>query len=210
MSADKSQTYYEFLARTDHPVFRRDFSTTTDIHSPLNSIYNRVLANQLVKLKATLDELALNSYPATVTAMTIDDWENEYFGFTKPSQALATRVLELQIKVNKRFKMNLGDVLALSQAIVGLQPVVTRNVSRSGFVLGSAVLGLSTTLSTETSLTSKGLYLVYFPKSVDSRLLAKLDEQLTIIQKAGSRHVIKAPVPRWVLGKVALGIDTVL
>ena len=157
-----------------------------------------------------MDELALNAYPATVTAMTIDDWENEYFGFTKPSLALAARVLELQIKVNKRFKMNLGDVLALSQAIVGLQPVVTRNVSRGGWVLGTGYLGLSTTLSINSNISSNGLYLVFFPKSVDSRLLAKLDEQLTIIQKAGSRHVIKAPVPRWVLGKVALGIDTTL
>jgi hypothetical protein len=208
--SDKTQAYYEFLARTDHPVFRRDFSQSTSVTSPLNSIYNRIFADQLAKLKAVIDELSLNLYPSTVTALTIDDWENQFFGFTKPSSPLSLRVAELVLKVNKRFKMNIGDVLDLSQAIVGMKPIVTRNVARRGWVLGTGVLGISTTLDEKSNGFSAGLYLVYFPRPVDSRLLKKLDEQLTIIEKAGSRHVIKAPIPRWILGRSALGIDTTL
>lgn len=204
----KEQVYYEFLTRTDHPVFLKDYSATTDIHSPLNSILNRIIAKQFVILRAVIDEIRLNTFPATVTALTIDDWEFEYFGFTKPGLTLSQRITELLIKVNKRFHLNVQDVIDLSLSIVGIKPVVTRNVSRDGWQLGRGALGVSTTFGGDANVI--GLYLVYFPKPADSGLLAKLDERLTKIEKAGSIHRIKAPIPRWTLGRSALGRDTTL
>ena len=206
----KEQRYFEVLVRTDHPVFQKDFSETQDIHSPVNSIYNRIMARQIARIRALIEELRLNLYPDTVTALTIDDWEYEYFGFTKPALSLEQRKTELLIKFNRRFTMSLADVISLSQSIVGLTPIVTRNVSRRGWVLGQGVLGLSTTLGSPSSVNSRGLYLVYFPKPVDSGLLAQLDSRLTIIEKAGSRHKVKAPIQHWVLGRSALGINTTL
>jgi hypothetical protein len=202
------QIYYEALARTDHPVFARDFSQSTTIDSPLNSIFNRITAKALVRLRAVLDEMALNIFPATVTSLTIDDWELEYFGFTKPSLDLSVRVSELLIKYNRRFSMSVPDVLQLSKAIVGQTPYVTRNVQREGWVLGRAPLGIGTTFGGDGNV--QGLYLVYFPRPTDSGLLQKLDDRLTSIEKAGSRHRIKAPIQHWVLGRTALGINTTL
>lgn len=207
MSGTLEQIYFEGLVRCDHPVFARDFSPVQDISSPLNSIFNRIFALQLVKIRAVLDEIQLNSYPTTVTALTIDDWELEYFGFTKPSIPLAQRVSELLIKYNRRFSMAVPDVLQLSKSIVGQTPYVTRNVNYSGWVLGSGPLGTGTTLSGNT-LGGQALYLVYFPNPVDSTLLTKLDNRLTSIEKAGSRHKVKAPIQHWILGRTALGIDT--
>lgn len=204
----KSQTYYEFLTRCDHPVFLRDFSLTSDIHSPLNSILNRVMALSLLRFKILLDEIRLNLYPASVTPLTIDDWEFEYFGFTKPSVDFSQRVSELLLKVNKRFKMNVQNAIDLSVAITGVAPIITRNISRRGWVLGTGLLGTSTTLGG--GPLDAGLYLVNFPKPISSGLLAKLDQRLTIIEKAGSRHYVKAPIARWTLGRAALGIDTTL
>ena len=208
MSETLEQIYFEALARTEHPIFARDFSPTQDITSPLNSIFNRIFARQLVKLRAVLDEIAINAYPNTVTALTIDDWELEYFGFTKQSLQLSQRVSELLIKYNRRFSMAVPDVIQLSQSIVGLTPYVTRNVSRSGWVLGRGPLGIGTTFGGDTSVI--GFYLVAFPKPVDSTLLAKLDQRLTSIEKAGSRHKVTAPIQHWILGRTALGIDTTL
>jgi hypothetical protein len=204
----KEQVYYEFLTRTDHPVFLRDFSTETTVSSPLNSILNRIVARQFVILKERMDELRANSYPATVTALTINDWEFEYFGFTKPGLTLAQRVAELVIKVNKRFHLNVQDVIDLSLSIVGIKPIVTRNMARDGWQLGRGVLGISTSFGGDANVI--GLYLVYFPHAVDSGLLAKLDERLTKIEKAGSVHRIKASIPRWILGRAVFGRDTTL
>lgn len=204
------QQYYEMLARTDHPVFYKDYSDTTDINSPLNSIWNRIMAKQLLRMRALMDEFQLNLVPDTVTAMTIDDWELQYFGFTKPGVDLADRVAQLLIKFNKRFSMAVPDAIALAQSITGQTPQIVRNVSRSGWVLGTGVLGISTVLSDPSDTNSVGLYLVAFTTPVNSVLLQQLDEALTAIEKAGSRHVLTSPIPFWVLGKSALGIDTTL
>lgn len=204
----KEQIYYEVLVRTDHPVFEKDYSTSTDIESPVNSILNRVMAKQLDRMRAVIEEVRLNSYPESVTALAIDDWEQEYFGFTKPSLDLSQRIEELLIKFNKRFTMSVQDVIDISRAIVGETPLVTRNVNRAGWQLGTGVLGITTTLATPGSGGSIGLYLVSFTTPVDSSLLKKLDERLTIIEKAGSRHKVKSPIRRWILGRSALGIDT--
>lgn len=209
MSATEQQ-YYEMLIRTDHPVYFKDYSVSTDINSPINSIWNRILADQLVIMRAIMDEFQLNIVPDTVTEMTIADWEGQYFGFIKTSTPFSQRVTELLIKYNRRFKMSVDDVISLSQSIVGITPLVVRNISRGGWNLGNAALGITTVLSNTGSTGGQGLYLVSFTNPVDSTLLAKLDEALTRIEKAGSRHVIKAPVQHWLLGRVALGIDTTL
>ena len=204
----KEQIYYEFLNRTDHPVFQKDYSQSSSINSPLNTILNRIIARQLVLLKEKIDEVRANSYPASLTALSIDDWEFNYFGFTKPGLSLPIRITELLIKFNKRFHLNVQDVIDLSQSIVGIKPIVTRNVARDGWQLGRGALGISTTFGGDANVI--GLYLVYFPKPVDSGLLAKLDERLTKIEKAGSIHRIKAPTPRWILGRAVFGRDTTL
>lgn len=203
----KEQVYYELLTRTDHPVFKKDFSLTTDANSPLNSIYNRIFAKQLEKLQELESEMRLNSFANTVTALTIDDWEQTYFGFTKPSLPLSQRVSELVIKFNRRFKMNVTDVIDLARAIVGETPLVVRNVNLQGWVLGQSALGINTAFG---GGNSEGLYLVAFSVPVDSNLLKRLDERLTIIEKAGSRHKVTSPVKYWVLGTSSLGIDTTL
>lgn len=204
------QQYYEMLVRTDHPVFQKDYSATQNFNSPLNSIWNRIIAKQLVRVRAVLDEFQLNLVPDTVTLMTINDWETEYFGFTKPSLSLAVRISELLIKVNRRFGMTVQDATLLGQAITGVTPVITRNVALKGWVMGRGVLGLSTTLATPGLATAQGFYLVSVPSSIDSNLLTKLDQALTNIEKAGSSHKIQAPTQFWVLGRTALGINTTL
>lgn len=208
MSGDKTQIYYEALVRTSHPAFARDFSLSSDVHSPLMSIINRVVARQLAKARAVVEEVRLNLYPSSVTLLSIDDWENEFFGFTKPSLALAQRVTELLIKVNKRFHMNVGDVIDLSRAIVGETPLITRNVYRDGWDLGRGALGISTSFGGGSG--AIGFYLVSFTRPVDASLLAQLDKRLTTIEKAGSRHKVTAPVRHWILGRVPLGINSTL
>lgn len=205
----KEQIYFEMLARTDHPVFEKDYSETTDINSPLNSIYNRLFAKQLFRLQELEEQIRLNSFPETVTELSIDDWELDYFGFTKPSLAIADRVNELLIKFNKRFKMNVPDAVAISESITGETPVITRNVNLGGWILGEGVLGSSTIL-TASGGDTEGLYIVAFTVPIDSNLLERLDERLTIIEKAGSRHKIISPIKYWELGASALGIDTTL
>ena len=206
----KEQIYYEALTRTDHPVFFKDFSPAQTVSSPVNSIFNRIIARQLDRLRLLKEEIRLNMYPSTVTNLTIADWESEYFGFTKPSLSLSQRITELLIKFNKRFTMSVADVITLSQAIVGSTPQITRNVARRGWVLGRGALGVGTTLSGAGDSASQGLYLVYFTAPVDSGLLAQLDNRLTIIEKAGSRHKVKAPIQRWILGRTPLGRGTTL
>jgi len=204
----KEQTYYELLVRTDHPVFYKDYSENTDVNSSINSIHNRIYARLLARARETVEELQANMYPETVTNLAIDDWENEYFGFVKSGVDLQTRVDELLIKFNKRFHMNVQGVIDLSRSITGVRPVVTRNVNKFGFTLGQSTLGASTIFTGGESTT--GFYLVSFTAPVDSTLLKKLDERLTIIEKAGSRHKVFAPARRWIMGNVALGINSTL
>lgn len=203
----KEQSYYEFLVKTDHPVFNRDFSLTTSINSPLNSIYNRIFARSLVKAYNLLFEINENCYVNSVTELTISDWEFQYFGYAKPNLGLTQRLFELKIKVNKRFKMNVQDAIDLAISITGVTPTIVRNVNLTGWLLGSSVLGLSTTFS-GSGVT--GLYYVVFPVPIPQPLLDRLDERLTVIEKAGSRHKLKSPRLFWVLGKSALGVDSTL
>ena len=210
MSQDLVQAYYDFLTRIDHPVFAKDFRPidTIDKDAPLNSILNLIGAREFARMHETVEEMRLNSYPISVTATTIDDWELEYFGFTKAQLSIEQRVTELMIKFNQRFHMGVPDVEALAEAITGQTPQITRNLFYGGWTLGAGTLGSSTTLGGDQSQSNK--YLVEFTQPVDSTLLAKLDQQLTAIEKAGSTHKTRAPLQRWVLGKTALGLNTTL
>lgn len=201
----KAQRYYEFLTRTDHPVFNRDFSLTSNINSPLNSIYNRVYSKSLETAYNLVKEMYDNCFVDSVTALTIDDWEFQFFGFTKQGLPLAQRVLELQIKANKRFKMNVQDAIDLAISITGITPTIVRNANLGGWILGQRALGLSTVFG---GSGVAGLYLVVFPVPISQSLLDKLDAQLNVIEKAGSRHKLKAPKLFWVLGRSPLGVDT--
>lgn len=204
----KAQKYYEFLMRCDHPVFFKDFSLTSDINSPINSIYNRIFANAMVKMNDLISEMYENCFVDSVTAMTIDDWEYQYFGYTKPNITLAQRKAELLFKVNKRFKMNVQDAIDLAISITGVTPTIVRNIGIDGWILGERPLGISTIFGTTSGLA--GIYLVVFPIPIPQNLLDKLNERLTIIEKAGSKHRIEAPFQFWVLGASALGVDTTL
>lgn len=206
----KEQIYFELLTRTDHPVFARDGDQGTSPKSSLNSVFNRIWAQMLAEFREVQEEVRANTYPDTVTDLAIDDWEFEYFGFNKPQLDLQARVNELVIKVNQRVHMNLADCIALCRAITGLTPTITRNVGINGWVLGVGVLGQSTTLAVKDAGTNQGFYLVSFPSPVDSNLLKKLDDALTRIEKAGSRHRLRSPIQYWVLGKTALGVNTTL
>jgi hypothetical protein len=204
-----SQQYYNFLMRIDHPVFFKDFSTEQNADSPFNSILTRIFANRLVEATAALQSFIQNSFANTVNADGIDDWENEYFGYTKPSLDLETRVEQLLIKVNNQIRMNAPSVITVSQAITGQTPTLIRNLWKSGWVLGQSVLSFSTVLST-TQDADAGLYIVIFANPITSAQRIALDNALTQIQKGGSRHSIVAPPQKWVLGTSALSIDTVL
>ena len=105
-------------------------------------------------------------------------------------------------------------MLALALSVAGSPALVTRNINRSGWVLGQGALGVNTSFgggtAPESNAAGVGLYLVSFLKPISSTLLAILDQRLTDIEKAGSRHRVKAPIQKWVLGRTALGVDTTL
>lgn len=204
------QNYYEMLARTDHPVFKRDFSSVTDVNSPFNSIMNRLFAKQLKLLQDDIDLVHQNSYPHLATELSINQWEETFFGFTKPDLDLATRIEQLLIKINKRFKMNVDDVIAAARSITGVTPIVIRNLYFGGWVLDVSALDVDSVLSGSSQSADSGWYLVIFSEPVSSFLLQKLDEELTKIEKGGSRHIIQAVPNFWVLGVNTLDVDTIL
>jgi len=210
MSQTLEQQYYEMLSRTDHPVFARDFSEIQDGTSGFNAIMNRVLAKQLVRMRTALLQTGSNSFPQSPDTTSLAKWEERYFGFSKPTLNYNDRVSQLLKRRNRRVKMSITDALALCESITGQTPTIIRNLWSGGWILGQSALGLSTVLSGSPQSSASQLYLVIFAKQVDSILLKSLDEQLTLIEKGGSRHVIVTPATRWILGQSALGLNTVL
>jgi hypothetical protein len=206
----REQKYYELLARTDHPVFKRDLAAETTADSPFNSIFNRLLARQLEKLRLATEEIEANKFPHTCRASGIDQWEETYFGFTKTGLDLETRKDELLLKINGRIRMSAPDVEKAAKAITGLVPRVIRNLYFDGWVLGSSALGIDTILSGANQAVDSFTYVVVFDVPVDGYLLKKLDDELTKIEKGGSTHVIIAPPKLWVLNESALSVDTLL
>jgi hypothetical protein len=185
------QQIYEMLTRIDHPVFKRDMSAVTDQNSPWNSIWNRLLAKQFVRLQTAVASLAANAYPYTCDANTIDRWEETYFNFTKPDLTLTERRTELLVQINRRFTMSEPDVEQAAFAITGQTPTVIRNGYYGGWILDESVLDFDTIFNADSDGTST--YWVIFSSPVDSALLKLLDEKLTGIEKGGSRHIFVLP-----------------
>lgn len=202
------QQFYEMLARIDHPLFPRDMTSETTADSPFNSIMNRLNAKQLVKLQVAIDSLSANSFPQSCDENTIDRWEYTY-GLNNSNLDLPDRIIALLIKRNQKIKMSAPTVIAFAQAITGQTPYLIRNLWKSGWVLGQSILGVTTVLSTSQD-TDAGLYIVIFTSPLTSAQRTALDNALTQIEKGGSRHSIVAPSQKWVLGKSALSVDTVL
>lgn len=202
--------YRNHLTRTLHPVFQKDYSGVVGPDSSFHHIRNAIVARQLVTLKAKIDELELNSFPHTVLLSGINDWENDYFGFTKPSKSLGQRIIELLAWVNNEIGMTLPDVVKVSKAITGEEPLVIYRISKGSFILGKARLGVTTILGGGDTTANRYTYLVKFSTIINSTLLAKLDSELTRIEKAGSKHILSSPKVKWILGSSALGRDTYL
>jgi hypothetical protein len=202
------QKYYETLTRTDHPVFNKDFSVTTDKSSPLNSIFNRIFAKQLIKLKLAVDSVSTNSFPHLVDETSIDAWEAEYFGYIKAGQLLSDRVDQLLIKFNNSLKMNVASVVYLAQSITGKTPIVFRSLAQDGWVLDQSALDVDTIFIGSTSAADASTYLVIFDTAVSSELLDLLDSELTKIEKGGSKHFIFAQPDLWVLDANSLDVNT--
>jgi hypothetical protein len=187
------QQFYEMLTRIDHPVFPKDMSTVTDSNSPFNSVMNRLRARQFVKLQAAINSLSGNSFPQTCDENTIDRWEETYFGFTKPDLLLVDRKAALLIKINRRLTMSAPDVLALAQSITGQTPELTRSLWKSGWIIGTSIIGKNTYIASGTDNSHSAVYVLRFLTSVDSALIKLLDSILTQIEKGGSRHSIIVP-----------------
>jgi hypothetical protein len=204
------QKYYEFLTRTDHPVFLKDFSEVQDATSPFNSILNRVVARQLVRLRRAIELHGTNDFIHLLDEESIGKWEEVYFGFVKSGVSLEARKAELSKRFNSQIGMSVRDVIAFSEAITGQTPTVVRNLFFSGWVLDVSALDVDTIFPGTDQDEDAQTYVVVFSQPVNSELLKKLDKELTRIEKGGCRHVIVAPPQFWVLDVSALDVDTIL
>lgn len=204
------QQYYLYLTRLDHPVFAKVYTDTVDSTTPLNSIMNRVMARQLVRMKTALDDLRANCFAYTATLTLIGNWELTYFGVTSPSLTLANRINRLLARINSSLDMSVGTVISLSQSITGQTPRVVRTLKDGGWTIGVSVIGLDTIIAGNNPASDGSTYLVIFDQPVDSDSFNELDQQLTAIQKGGSNHFILAAPTVWVLGESSIGVDTIL
>jgi hypothetical protein len=209
--ATLEQKYYELLTRTDHPVFKKDFSEVQDGTSPFNSIFNRLLAKQMVRMREALDALKPEMFPQTATELSISQWEDTYFGFSKFGIDLATRIEELLKKRNNQLTMSVKTVILLAEAIVGQTPRVLRNLSAlGGWVMDVAALDVDTIFPEPGTDNGAQTYVVIFETPVSSDLLKRLDNELTRIEKGGSKHILLSPARFWVSDVAALEVDSLL
>ncbi len=208
------QKYYEMLTRNDHPVFRKIFEdvTTFDLNTPFNSVLNLLVAKRMCDMRDAMDEVIANKHVTTVLESGIDRWELTLFGFTKTSVEFAQRKAELIARFNEVVLMALPDVIKLAEQITGVTPVVIRNMFFDGWTLDTdkSVLDTTSILSGDDQSSDGFLYVVIFNEPIPSNLLTLLDNELTIIEKGGSRHIIIAPPNFWVLDVSALDLDTIL
>ena len=209
------QSYLDMLMRIDHPVFDRTLKAVEDIDAdtPFNVIFNYLVAKQLVSFREAQQEVVNNLHPHTVTESGIDRWEETYFGFTKPQRSFENRKAELIERYTEQISMSKSDAIKVAEQITGQTPGIVFSAFFSGWTLDDpelSVLDKSTVLAGENQAEDSNLYIVVFSDPVDSALLKRLDEELTTIEKAGSRHSIQAPTAFWILDSSTLGLDTVL
>jgi len=209
------QKYYNLITRLDHPVFRKLFAdvTTFDETTPFNAVFNLLVAKQMVKLDAAKEGLILDSHPDTVRVETIDRWEQTLFGFTKINVPFLQRRDELVQRFNENIGLAVRDVITLAESIVGQTPTIIRNLFFTGWILDDPVLSVldkSTIMATEDQSAGMQIYIVIFNDPVDSALFRQFDNELTAIEKAGSRHKALAPIKFWVLDSSVTDLDTIL
>lgn len=205
-----AKAYRDFLTRTDHPALKKDFPDSVDGESSFNLIFNELLARQLEKIRLDVLKYKRSQFPQTADMDSIDQWEETYFNFTKPTTGLEDRIEELMLKRNSRIRMRVKDVKDLSQSITGKVPTVLRSLAQAGWILDVSVLDVDTVLSGEITLDDSQTYVLLFDDPIDSALMDRLDKALTNIEKAGSRHVIIAPLKMWVLDESSLDVDTIM
>ena len=201
--------YYKLLTRLDHPVFSKDFEDAGQ-DSNFNSVLNRCLAYALNIVAQDIKVLFLDMYPHKVTSGGIDNWEVDYFDFTKPGKDLETRRDELLKWMNSDIGMSRPDVVSICEAIVGKTPQIIVNANKGSFVLGANALGTATILAGEDNTENRYTYIVRFTTNITTAQAKRLDEELTKIEKGGSKHIISFPPAKWVLGESSLGVDSYL
>lgn len=206
------QQYFNLLTRTDHPAYNKDFVDVSAIDgsSPFNQIHNLVIARQLRKTVLVSEDVRLNIVPQTVTDTGISHWEETYFGFVKGTLGLAQRVAELLARINSTVTMNVQSVIDAAVSITGETPIVKRNMFFDGWILDADTLDLSTIFGGAPQDPNAQIYFVYFTVPIATELLQQLDERLTAIEKAGSRHVISARQEPWILDESKLDTETLL
>lgn len=202
--------YYNFLTRTQHPVFRKSFTGEPLPNDSFHLVRNYLVAKQLIKIMAKVKSLEENSFPHTVNIDGIAEWEMDYFGFTKSTLPLEQRRYELITWINSNIGMALVDVINAAISITGKEPLVILNVNKGGWTLGKTPLGVKTIMAGDDTTPNRYTYLVKFNEIISSSLIKTFDKELTRIEKAGSKHIISALKIKWILGKSSLGVDTIL
>lgn len=207
----KVLSYFYFLERTDHPAIARHKSPNVDGDSPVNAVLNMVFAEELAAVREDIEDFRKNSHPHSVAESGINLWEQRYFGFTKAAGiGLEVRREQLLVRYNGRPSLSLPYVIELSKAFTGLEPIQIRNDYFEGWILGEAALGVNTVLGGGDNVASRHTYIVFFDEPIPNDLLNKLDEELTKIEKVGSKHYLVSPLAYWKLGESILGTDTIL
>lgn len=206
----REQGYYEYLVRTDHPVFKRDYSEVQTAESPFNSILNRVMARQLVRMRSSLEIVQNNTYPHLVAEEGIDEWEYRFFSFIKDNLNIEDRVEQLVLRFNNRVGLTEDDVQKIAFSFTGRMPRVIINSYFGGWILDQAALNVDTVFSGEDTPADRQTYFVIFDVPIPSEILRKLDNELTKIEKAGSKHFISSPTSYWSIGESSLNHDTIL
>lgn len=212
---EKIQKYYDMLTRLQHPAFRKVNGDVLnfDKDTPFHAVFNYMVAKEMCRFRDDMELVRANKLPHTVTEEGIDQWEETLFGFTKLQLPFADRKAQLIARYRQRVTMGVPDAIALAEAITGLTPAVVRNLFFDGWILDDpdkSVLDISTILSATSQASYSHIYVLIFGEVVDSDLLARLDEELTKIEKGGSTHILISPDPVWELDVSVLGTDTIL
>lgn len=206
----KEDHYYNLLSRLDHPAFKNVSDSGLSPDDNFNQVLNRILAKEMAILKTVIGLLYLGQFPHLASQEDMPDWEFEYFNLIKPSKGVDARRSELLQWINNPLSMSLPDVINLAESIVGKTPSVILNADESGFLLDEVILEETSSLDGESTPENKQTYIVSFTETIPNDIAKILDERLTQIEKAGSKHYLVFPELAWVIDESVLGEDTYL